>query len=113
MARKNATKIPLPRSRTIHVQLSETEKVAFLLDPDLAPLGRYVKTHKCAAYQNCPVCAVNPGEPCLTPQGATSTKVCSLRRDLFYDRVTKEAAEEQAQFILTTRAKSDPSRRRA
>ncbi len=92
-------------NRTIHVQLSETEKVAFLIDPLSRPRTRYVKTHRCAAYQDCPLCQVGAGEPCKTPSGESSTKVCVVRRELFYGRVSRETADEQASIAREHRAK--------
>lgn len=92
-----------PRGDTYHIEIRNQEKHAFLLDPDIRPASRYVKTHRAAIYVDCPFCKAAKGHPCRTVNNRTTAQVCELRRDVFYERMTEDMAREKARAILKVR----------
>lgn len=83
------------RSPVYYIEIRQHEKYAFVPDPDLATT-RYVKTHRCVYYVPCHSCQAAIGAPCVGSSGKTTAEVHPIRRDLFYKRVTEEAAQEHA-----------------
>ncbi len=83
------------RSPVWHIEIRQHEKYAFVIDPDSRPKVRYIKTHRCVYHVPCVVCGARIGKPCVGVRGEAVTEVHPSRRDVFYKRVTEEAAAEQ------------------